>query len=483
MKHILTLLILFLTSDIFAQTYTVESVPDPKNIGRGYVSNPDRILSGSNVSNINTLLANLEDSTSVQVAVVVVNSIGDENPNDFGGRLFDYWGIGNKEIDNGLLILIVMDVHRIEFLTGYGLEAVLTDAMCKRIQMEYMIPLAKESKFDDCVFAGVYQVTSILTDPVYRDEVYAYSAENYEYLPWWRRDTGTTILIAFLGIYGLIAIAGFLYRNKKLKSAPAYVKNNYDNRYVTLKFILLNIAVPSIFLLWQYLTGSLRIFEFAIFAYVLIMCLLLEKRFRLNNYILKDSKEKEPQDIYSTFAKSHSNSWIAASIFFPFPFIFYSLINNYRMKKLRNSPPVAADGKTLLEKLNEIKDDDFLKAFQLTEENLKSVDYDVWKHPHSNEIKIYRFENFFSKYSGCPKCKAKAYLMTKNETVVAPTYESSGSGMKTYNCKICNYSKQERFTIAKRVRSSSSGGSGGSGGGGSSWGGGSSGGGGAGSSW
>ena len=74
--------------------------------------------------------------------------------------------------------------------------------------------------------------------------------------------------------------------------------------------------------------------------------------------------------------------------------------------------------------------------------------------------------------------------MTKNETLVSPTYDSSGKGQKTYTCKACNHVKKETYTIAKLTRSSSSGSGGsGGGGGGSSWGGGSSGGGGGGSSW
>ncbi|MFI5172034.1 MAG: TPM domain-containing protein, partial [Chitinophagales bacterium] len=419
-KLVIPCILFLLFPPVFAQSpYTIETVPNPKETYGGFVSNPDNVILPTTVESLNGALQTLENSTTVQVVVVILNSVGDEVPGEFRTRLFNYWGVGQKEKDNGLLILMVMDQRRIEFETGYGLEPILTDAICKRIQMEYMIPLAKEGKFDECITIGVDQVIAILTNPAYRDEVYDYSAENYEYLPWWRRSTGTFLLITFFGIYGISALSGFLSRNKKLKSAPNYVKNYYSDSYSKSKFALLNVGVPVAFVAWQQLAGTLRLFEFAIFIYGLMIVLLLEKRFRLNKYILKDAENDDPQYAYNKFARSHSKGWGAASVFFPVPFLFYSIFNKSRMRNLRNSPPLAADGSTLLVKLDELKDDGFLKAFELTEEKLRSVDYDVWKHPLTNEIKIFRFENYLSKYKECPNCKAKAYLMVKNETVVA----------------------------------------------------------------
>ena len=87
---------------------------------------------------------------------------GDAVPGDFRTQLFRYWGIGQQENNNGLLILLVIDQRRMEFEVGYGLEGILTDAVCKRIQEVYMVPLAKEGRFDDCVLAGVNEVIKIL---------------------------------------------------------------------------------------------------------------------------------------------------------------------------------------------------------------------------------------------------------------------------------------------------------------------------------
>ncbi len=481
-KHIFSIFLFFITISAFGQTvYTVETIPNPK-IANGFVSNPDNVLSASAVSTINSQLQALEDSTTVQVAVVVVNSIGSEVPGDFRTKLFRYWGIGQKEKNNGLLILLVINQRRVEFETGYGLEGILTDAMCKRIQVDFMVPLAKLEDYDGAVSAGVNEVVKILQDPIYRDEVMAYSAENFEYKPWWRLNTSNVALLTFGFLYGLIALGMFASRKKSLPKAPPYVKNNFNEKYLKSRFYLLNLGVPLVFIIWQELTGSLRIFELGIFVYAFSMIALLEKRFRLNKYIFNETADKSPQEKYNLLAKSHNNGWLAASIFFPLPFIFYALFNKKRLTDLRNIAPLSSDGKTPLIKLSEINDDKFLEAYQLIEESIKSIDYDVWKHPQTNEIKIFRYDNFRSKYDNCPNCKAKAFCMTKNETLVSATYESSGKGMKTYVCASCAFTKQTQYTIPKRVQSSSSSGSGGGGGGGS-FGGGSSGGGGGGSSW
>ncbi len=483
MKNIFFACLFFIGSgNLFAQTaYTVETIPDPKNNGGGYVSNPDNVIDVSTVETINAVLRALEDSTTIQVAVVVVNSIGDEVPAQFRTELFRYWGVGQKDNDNGLLILLVMDQRRMEFEVGYGLEGILTDIMCVRIQQTHMVPLAKEGKYSDAVLAGVLQINKVLVDPQYRDEVYADSLSNSGPIAWWKDTVATQAIWIFAGVYGLIAFAVFRGRKTAVTKAPSYVKNNFSDAYANTKFAILNLAAPATFIAWQEIAGNLRIFEFAAFIYGLILVLLLEKRFRVNRYILKEAKNLEPQVTYNLFAKSHSNGWTAANIFFPLPFIFYSLFNKSRMNALRNTAPLADNGVAMV-KMSEKDDDGFLKAFQLTEEQLRSVDYDVWIHEPTKQVKLYRFQNFFSKYKDCPNCAAVAYLMTKNETLVSPTYDSRGTGQKTYTCKACNHINKSTYTIAKRTRSSSSGSSG-SGGGGSSWGGGSSGGGGGGSSW
>ena len=111
--------------------YTVTDVPNPRHEGSyNWVSNPDLILSTSTVREINVMLSQLEDSLSIEVAVVALSSIGEDVPRQFAHELFEYWGIGKKADNNGLLIFLVLDQREVTFETGYGLEGVLSDVLC-----------------------------------------------------------------------------------------------------------------------------------------------------------------------------------------------------------------------------------------------------------------------------------------------------------------------------------------------------------------
>ncbi|RYF17800.1 MAG: TPM domain-containing protein, partial [Flavobacteriales bacterium] len=96
--------LIFATS--WAQQYTVDSIPDPKQQGQDFfVSNPDGIL--SNVGTINEALIQLEKQTKVEFAIVIVNNF-DENLEDFefAKAIFDKWKIGKAGSNNGLLLFI-----------------------------------------------------------------------------------------------------------------------------------------------------------------------------------------------------------------------------------------------------------------------------------------------------------------------------------------------------------------------------------------
>jgi uncharacterized protein len=138
-----TALLIFLLSlfiEGLPQPYTVDSVPNTKRINNNYVSNPDNLINATTVTQIDQHLTSLEQQTTAQVAVVLLSSIGENSVEDFAQSLFVKWGIGRATKDNGLLILFVADQKTIRFHTGFGLEGVLPDAICKRIQIQKMVP-------------------------------------------------------------------------------------------------------------------------------------------------------------------------------------------------------------------------------------------------------------------------------------------------------------------------------------------------------
>lgn len=143
--------------------YTIENVPNVRlRDKRQYTSDPSNLLSQQARDSINTYLAALESETNIETAVVMLPSIGEADVFEFGHSLFRNWGIGKKKSNNGLLILYVEDQRTIRFVTGYGIEGTLTDAMCKRIQTMYMVPAFKEGKRDLGMVLGVKAVCKTL---------------------------------------------------------------------------------------------------------------------------------------------------------------------------------------------------------------------------------------------------------------------------------------------------------------------------------
>ena len=156
---------------------TVDEVPNIHlKDARQYVTDPSAILSTAARDSINLMLGQLEQGSGIEVAVVMLPSIGNDDIFDFAHNLFRKWGIGKKKENNGLLVLFVMDQHKVRFTTGYGLEGALTDALSKRIQMNEMVPAFKEGKWDEGMVKGVRATVAILKGEVAADQYGATSA-------------------------------------------------------------------------------------------------------------------------------------------------------------------------------------------------------------------------------------------------------------------------------------------------------------------
>ena len=178
-----------------------KSVDDVPNVRltdvRRYVSDPTSILSPAATDTINAILGRLEKSTGIETAVVMLPSIGENDIFDFSTSLFRKWGIGKKKSDNGLLILFVRDQHKVRFATGYGIEGTMTDAMSKRIQMQYMVPAFKRSDWNKGMVDGVRATAKVLDGSMEPE-----AADS---------DTDTSDLLFSIGIIvGVILLAMFV---------------------------------------------------------------------------------------------------------------------------------------------------------------------------------------------------------------------------------------------------------------------------------
>lgn len=151
-------------ADTVQQVYAPKDVPNVRQSDvRRHVSDPASLISSAARDTVDRLLTRLESSTGVQVAVAVVPSVGESTLLDYSVALFRQWGIGGKQRNDGLLILLVADRAKVRFTTGYGLEGHLPDITCKRIQRTYMVPYLQRRDFDSALVSGTRAVCTALS--------------------------------------------------------------------------------------------------------------------------------------------------------------------------------------------------------------------------------------------------------------------------------------------------------------------------------
>lgn len=393
----LFLFFISLSSFIYGADYTIGSIPNPKITNKNaFVSNPDGILQQETVSQINILLDSLSSQNGTEVAVVAVNSIGNEDIAGFATELFKTWGIGSAQNNNGLLVLFVLDQRKVKFETGYGLEGVLPDAICKRIQIQTMIPEFKSGNYDSGILAGVQRIVATVKNEPFETKVQPAVA--------W-----SEVLPLALGAYVILIVLSFVWIGnivRKIKNDKRFPNN--IARYKALKgektsaLMLISVLIPII--------GFLTI-------------ILVKLPFEL----------------------------IVLLIVVPFTTIPANIYAKIMMLKIRHKPIKCNECGGQMHLLSEKQEDAHLKLAQQFEEQLHAIDYDVFVCDNCKNEAIFTLDKP-SAYSNCPKCGTKAFILKDKRTVVAPTYISGGTERTTYHCKFCGYEENHNDNIPRLQR-------------------------------
>jgi uncharacterized protein len=368
-----------------------------------------------------------------------------------------------------------MDKRTIRLHTGYGLEGDLPDIICKHIEVQKMGPHFKEDNYDLGILEGVREVNRILTNSEYSSELQNTLVEDDSEF------VGPSDFILWpAGIWLLLMVIVFAYNRTKgiFTDSPKYKKTELPNiKTGSIHFIFWFILVPTASFLASYFTNSYLVLAASFYGCFFFAA--TETRLRLSQVYNKYFPLKEYHSLYLLYQEKLS-FWKMVAVFVPIPFAFLFISYKRRMTFLREHPRNCAQCGKSASKLTEQTEDPFLNKKQIFEENLKSVDYDVWKCSDCGAAQVFRYPNPKTTYEECPKCETLAYYVSSTKTIRSATESREGLKEETKLCKYCKFKNVRQYTTPK-LSSSSSGGSGGSSGG--SWGGGSSGGGGASSSW
>ena len=184
----------------------------------GRVNDNAQILSDLARRSLTEILKEHELRTTNQIVILTIPSLEGESIEDFANKVFNEWKIGQKDKNNGILIVVVPDERRMRIEVGYGLEGVLPDLLAGRIIREVMAPRLREGNFDSGITEGSLAVISILDGKNLpeRAEVYETgdSSESSGFADFENPDfpIATRILLgAFIfGIIGLFTFMGII---------------------------------------------------------------------------------------------------------------------------------------------------------------------------------------------------------------------------------------------------------------------------------
>ena len=120
------------------------------------------ILSPAVKAELETALAAHENNTTNQVVVVTLKTLGGVNISDYSLKLGRYWGIGQKDKNNGVLLVVAPNDRQVRIEVGYGLEGTITDTFSGVIVDNYIVPEFKKDDMEGGIKIGAQKIVALL---------------------------------------------------------------------------------------------------------------------------------------------------------------------------------------------------------------------------------------------------------------------------------------------------------------------------------
>lgn len=131
-----------------------------------YVCNPDGVLADSTCEKIDNIMRVLKNKKGIESVIIAVKKIEGGDPYTFCMELGNSYGVGDKELNTGLIVLLSTEDRAYQILTGRGLEGTLPDVACYNIEQDYMIPSLKKGDWNSAMLNCAKAIgAEILQDP------------------------------------------------------------------------------------------------------------------------------------------------------------------------------------------------------------------------------------------------------------------------------------------------------------------------------
>ena len=164
MKKLLSIFLLLLAAvagysqDKFDLENLLKQKPSPPKLVNDYTGT---LTADQKLALENKLVA-FDDSTSIQIAVVIIPSLNGNDIADYNVKLGRAWGVGGKEFSNGVVLLIAKNDHKLNISTGYGVEGALPDITSSQIIDDIIVPKFK----GDDYYRGIDEGTDAIMQAV-----------------------------------------------------------------------------------------------------------------------------------------------------------------------------------------------------------------------------------------------------------------------------------------------------------------------------
>ena len=196
MKKFFFLILFFV---FFVGTYKslAFNIPDRP---QSFVNDYANVLSVEDKNSLENKISNFEKQTSNEIAVVIIPSLDGDVVENVAQNIFTKWGIGKKDKNNGVLLLVAMDERKTRIHTGYGVEGDLTDLAMSYIQSEIITPAFRESNYFSGIDGAVDRVIESLKGNNIIPEGYSSTKKSgisFEFL-----------VFIFFGLQWIVAILG-----------------------------------------------------------------------------------------------------------------------------------------------------------------------------------------------------------------------------------------------------------------------------------
>ena len=471
-RTLLLLFALWVSLTTSAQTlWTVETVPNTRLESNDiHVSDPDGFLSDSTEMTINTALCAIRDKADV--FLVTLASIGDAESKSFATELFNYWGIGD-------LLLFVEDQHAMEFETGYGAEATLTDAKCHRIFTNTIVPFFRAGDYEGGLCAGVAEIVEVYGGEIPMGLKTTLPSGGYE-----GEEEITEDFSFIFGLFALLMLAmpivGIVFwaRNRKDKkrvvSDTYHAFNENGVTYVEgstthwsgspwegkgcLGGLMLGFSIfVFLFLAMAFVTSCYPNLEqkqaYNWVAGITLVLYLTWVCFRQNQRALKTAKKMakqsiNPGSVYQAAFKNSGNriaTWAA-----PWLGWVYYLVYKNKMEHSGECNCPQCSG--TMKKYDNFK----LPEIHATEESVGTLKFMPYRCSNGHVVVVKEHGWQYSKYKTCSKCGAYTSLLTQSKTLVNADYSHDGKKEETYVCQHCGETITKTAVIPMLVHHSSS---------------------------